>query len=524
MHDSLPQTEILSQAKSWPFQEARVLISRLKSLKTKKDIITFQTGYGPSGLPHLGTFAEVLRSSMVKRAFETLSGLPSQLITFSDDMDALRKVPEGVPNHSMLEKHLGKPLTSIPDPYGTHQSFGHHNNAKLIEFLDQFGFEYTFASSSEYYKSGFFNDTLVNILHLYHEITNIILPTLGKERQQTYSPFLPICRNSGNVLQLPVHSIDLDAQTLVFKKEDGTFYETPVTDGTCKLQWKADWAMRWLALGVDYEMAGKDLIESVHLSSRILKKIGGTPPAGFSYELFLDENGEKISKSRGNGMSMDEWLKYGGTDSLAYFLFQKPKTAKRLSFDSIPRAIDDYNRMLASFPSQSSLQQIDNPIWHIHHKNIPHNPSPVSFNLLLNLAAATGETDSSILWNFVKRYAPETSPKTHPYLNSLIQNAVSYAQDNIIPLKEFRKPSPHEHNALKDLLEQLNHVPHNSEDIQTLVFSIGKTHNFDPITSWFQACYSILLGQKQGPKLGTFIALYGIKETQNLISNALEHV
>ena len=517
------------KAKSWPFDEARTLLSRLKKLEAQgveKEEVIFETGYGPSGLPHLGTFAEVLRTSMVMRSFKEMTGRPARLIVFSDDMDALRKVPDNIPNLENIALHLEKPLSSIPDPYGTHESFAHHNNARLCSFLDRYQFDYEFKSATSTYKSGAFDDTLREVLNHVEPIMAKILPTLSKERQASYSPFLPIDRDTGKVLQIPIAEIKLDSDSIVFRKEDGSFYETQVTGGHCKLQWKADWAMRWKALAVDYEMAGKDLIESVHLSGAINRMIGGMPPAGFSYELFLDENGEKISKSRGNGLSMDEWLTYGGEESLAYFLFQKPRTAKRLGFESIPKTMDEYNRMYEAYPTLDSEKQYDSPIYHIHHDGCTRKAVPVSYQLLLNLASVLGNPDKAMLWKFINKYDATVTPETHSYLDKMVGYALNYCKDHILPHKLHRDANPKERMALEDLSDRLQKFKPTAEPLaealQTIVFDVGKAHEFTTLKDWFQSCYQILFGQNQGPKLGTFIALYGIKETQALIQSALD--
>ena len=515
--------EAAQLAKAWPFAEARELLKRLSNKAPEKGYVLFETGYGPSGLPHIGTFGEVARTSMVRKAFTELSDIPTRLFAFSDDMDGLRKVPDNVPNKEMLAEHLGKSLTNIPDPFGTHESFGAHNNARLQSFLDDFGFEYDFKSSTKIYKSGDFDQTLLDILKNYDAVMKVMLPTLGEDRRATYSPFLPICQKTDRVLQVAVKEKNLEAGTIVYEDIDGSLVETPVTGGLCKLQWKADWAMRWKALGVDYEMSGKDLIDSVKQSSSICRSIGGTPPVGFTYELFLDDNGEKISKSRGNGLSIEEWLSYASPESLSLFMFQKPKTAKRLYFDVIPRNIDDYLSHLNSFGKNEDAKKIENPVWHIHAGNPPEPEIKVSYNILLNLASVCNSEDKSILWHFISRYRPEASAETAPILDRLVGYAINYYRDFVKPNKIFRHPNKIEREAMEALLLALDDLPADAsaEDIQIEVYSIGKEHPFEDLKVWFKALYEVLLGQPQGPRMGSFIALYGIEETKELIARAL---
>ena len=438
-------------------------------------------------------------------------------------MDGLRKVPDNIENKQIIEPHLGKPLTSIPDPFGTHDSFGAHNNARLRAFLDDFGFDYEFVSSTERYKAGAFDDTLLTILERYDAVINVILPTLGEERQKTYSPFLPVCPKTGVVLQVPVIERNVDAGTIVYENEDGTKAETPVTGGHCKLQWKADWAMRWTALDVDYEMSGKDLIDSVNLSGKICRILQGNPPAGFSYELFLDENGEKISKSRGNGLTVEEWLRYAPPESLSYFMFQKPKTAKRLYFDVIPRQVDEYARMLDAYESQEPAKRIDNPAWFIHMGEPPAERAHLSFGILLNLASVCHSEDKAVLWHFISRYRPDANPETAPMLDRLVEYAINYYRDFVRPAKSYRKATDAERDALADLAARLKALPADAdaEAIQTEVYEAGKRDAFAELKDWFRALYEILLGQSQGPRMGSFIALYGRDETLDLIDRAI---
>jgi lysyl-tRNA synthetase class 1 len=511
-------------AKAWPFAEARELLKRFDNKTPKKGYVLFETGYGPSGLPHIGTFGEVARTSMVRKAFTELSDIPTRLFAFSDDMDGLRKIPDNVPNKEMLTEHLGKSLTSIPDPFRTHESFGAHNNARLQSFLDDFGFEYEFKSSTEIYKSGGFDQTLLNILTNYDAVMNVMLPTLGEERRATYSPFLPVCKKTKRVMQVAIKEQNVEAGTIVYEDVDGSLVETPVTGGHCKLQWKADWAMRWKALGVDYEMSGKDLIDSVRQSGAICRAIGGKPPVGFTYELFLDNNGEKISKSRGNGLSVEEWLRYASPESLSLFMYQKPKTAKRLNFDVIPRNIDDYLSHLNNFGENRDAKKIENPVWHIHSGSPPEPEIKVSYNILLNLASVCNSEDKSILWHFISRYRPEATPETAPILDRLVGYAINYYRDFVKPNKQFRSPNKIEKEAMKALFAALNDLPADTtaEDIQNEVYAIGKEYPFEDLKAWFQALYEVLLGQSQGPRMGSFIALYGIEETKTLITRVLD--
>lgn len=514
--DSVPRGE------AWPFQEARKLLARLDRMPDKREVL-FETGYGPSGLPHIGTFGEVVRTSMVRQAFTALSEIPSRLVAFSDDMDGLRKVPDNIPNPEMVAQHLGKPLTAIPDPFGEYESFGHHNNAMFRRFLDDLGISYQFRSATECYQAGDFDETLLKVLACHDEVLAIVLPTLGEERRQTYSPFLPVSPETGQVLQVPVVERDLDAGSIVYQKDDGALMETPVTGGKCKLQWKADWAMRWTALGVDYEMSGKDLIDSVRLSSRICKALGATPPETFIYELFLDENGEKISKSRGNGLTLDEWLAYGSPESLKLYMYHAPRKAKRLYFDVIPRAVDDYLTFLGKFPEQTLEEQRNNPAWFIHTGEPPREEVPVSFNMLLNLAGVANTDDRRVLWGFLSRYAPEASRERNPILDAMVGYAIAYYREFVLTAKRHRPATDAEAIALEALVAALESLPEGTagEAIQSEVYAVGREHGYENLREWFQTLYEVLFGQSQGPRMGSFIELYGLSDSVALIRRAL---
>ncbi|HEY5597694.1 MAG TPA: lysine--tRNA ligase [Kiloniellales bacterium] len=517
------ERDLAREARAWPFDEARGLLKRIGGVVPEKGYVLLQTGYGPSGLPHIGTFGEVVRTTMVRQAFRRLSDIPTRLFCFSDDMDGLRKVPDNIPNREMVAQHLGKPLTRIPDPFGEFESFGHHNNARLRGFLDAFGFDYEFQSATDWYTSGRFDAALRNVLAHYDEIMAIMLPSLGEERRQTYSPFLPICPDSGRVLQAPVIAHDAAAGTITYTNEAGRTIEVPVTGGRCKLQWKPDWAMRWYALGVDYEMSGKDLIDSVRLGTRIVQVLGGRPPLNLTYELFLDEAGEKISKSRGNGLTVEEWLAYAPPESLSLFMYQKPKAAKRLHFDVIPRTVDDYLSHMERFPGEAPAQRLENPAWHIHDGAPPKVEMPISYAMLLNLAGVCNTEDPAVLWGFISRYAPAARPANAPMLNALVGYAIRYYRDFIKPAKRYRAPGEQERAALEDLLAQLQALPADAdaEAIQTQVYEVGKRHDFPDLRAWFKALYEILLGQDQGPRMGSFFSVYGLPESITLIRRAL---
>ena len=516
-------------AKAWPFEEARRLLARVEKRAAqgkKVEKLLFETGYGPSGLPHIGTFGEVARTSWVRHAFETLSDIPTHLIAFSDDMDGLRKVPENLPQAEMLTANLGKPLTAIPDPFGTHESFGAHMNARLRAFLDHFGFRYEFKSSTATYKSGEFDAALLRILANYDKVMEVMLPTLGEERQQTYSPFLPVSPRSGKVLLAKVVSHDLAKGTITYVEEDGSHQTVPVTGGHCKLQWKPDMGMRWAAMGVDYEMYGKDHLSQAPLYDAICRIAGGTPPDQYMYELFLDDQGQKISKSKGNGITIEQWLSYGSPESLSLFMFQKPRAAKRLYFDVIPKAVDDYIAFLEAYhaPETTDAQRLDNPVWHIHAGQVPSERYPVSFALLLNLVSASNAHNRDVLWGFIRAYSPEAaSPEKNPGLDKLVGYALRYYEDFVKPAKVYRAATPAERAALEDLAAQLDVLgdERDGQKVQNAVYEVGKSHNFDPLRLWFGALYEVLLGQTQGPRFGSFAALFGCRETAAMIRQAL---
>ena len=547
------------EARSWPFEQARLLLDRItrlrltdaernlaatlfaqgkfaeavQALPALRKPVVFQCGYGASGLPHLGTFGEATRPTIVRNAFRALTedAIPTQLIVFSDDMDGLRKIPDNVPNKEMLEEDRDKPVTSVRDPFGEHESFGAHNNARLRAFLDSFGFEYTFMSSTETYRSGRFDEVLLRILARFDAIQAIMLPTLGEERRATYSPFLPISPRSGRVLQVPTLERNVEKGTITFADEDGTLTEVPVTGGQVKLQWRPDWAARWTALEVDFEASGKDLVDSVRVSNRIVKALGAEPPEAFHFELFMDENNQKISKSKGNGLTIEEWLRYGAPESLTYYMYQSPKSAKRLYFDVIPKATDEYLQQLDALIRKTAegdgvaqgAAQLDNPAWHVHRGHPPEKGSPVSFSLLLNLVSAADASTKDLLWAFIARYLPGATPHSEPLLDRLAGYAINYYEDFVKPAKRFRAPTEQERTAMEALVAKLKALPAgaDAEAIQNEVFEVGKAAGFEPLRAWFSALYEVLLGQSQGPRFGSFVAIFGVDRTIALIERAL---
>ncbi|TJZ85920.1 lysine--tRNA ligase [Paracoccus hibiscisoli] len=515
--------EAAMTSKAWPFEEARRVLKRYEKQPPEKGYVLFETGYGPSGLPHIGTFGEVARTTMIRRAFQEISDIPTRLICFSDDLDGMRKVPENVPDQEMLKQHLQLPLTAVPDPFGEYDSFGDHNNAMLRRFLDTFGFDYEFVSATEFYKSGQFDAVLLRAAERYDDIMAVMLASLREERQQTYSCFLPISPKTGRVLYVPIKHVDAKAGTITFD-EDGEEITLPVTGGNVKLQWKPDFGARWAALDVDFEMYGKDHSTNTPIYDGICEILGGRQPEHFTYELFLDQDGQKISKSKGNGLSIDDWLKYASTESLSYFMYLKPKTAKRMHLDVIPKAVDEYHQQLRAYPDQTPEQKLANPVWHIHGGDVPASDMAIPFQMLLNLASVAGAADKEGLWGFIRRYAPDASPETHPGLDQAAGFALRYFTDFVAPSRQFRAPTDVERAAMQDLADRLAawDQPADPETLQSMVFAVGKEHGFEPLRDWFAALYQVLLGADQGPRFGGFIALYGVDETRGLILDALD--
>ncbi len=516
--------DLIQSTSSWPFVEIRKLLKERKDLIKAKRKIIFQTGYGPSGLPHIGTFGEVARTSMMINALNHIQEIESNLITFSDDMDGLRKVPENIPNSKILDNNLGKPLTDIPDPFGKYKSFGEHNNEKLKEFLDQFNFKYNFKSSTENYKKGNFNHSLERVLEKYDEIMNIILPTLGKERQKTYCPFLPICPETGKVLEIPLLEMNKKKYTLIFDNK-GKKLESKIINGNCKLQWKVDWAMRWFTFDVDFEMYGKDLIESAILSNKICKILGKKPPNGFAYELFLDEKGEKISKSKGNGISIEQWLRYASPESLSLYMYPNPKRAKKLYSEIVPKTVDEYLSLIEKYPSQKKNDQLMNPVWHVHNGKPPKEKIVMPFSMLLNIVGSSNAKSKDILWKFINRFHDDINPKDHPILDSLTNYAINYFKDKVEPNKKFKTPNLNEKKALRELVNELKPISQEMtpEDIQTIVYSVGKKCGYDKnLREWFKLIYEVLFGELDGPRMGFFISFFGVKETIKLIDDKIK--
>ncbi|WP_137929474.1 lysine--tRNA ligase [Mesorhizobium comanense] len=526
-----------AESKAWPFEEAKKIIERYKGGDFPATVL-FETGYGPSGLPHIGTFGEVARTSMVRHAFRILTQdkVATKLLCFSDDMDGMRKIPDNVPDRAALEPYLHKPLSSVPNPFGgDYASFADHNNAMLCRFLDTFGFDYEFASATQYYKSGRFDAMLIRAAERYDQIMAVMLPTLGPERQATYSPFLPISPRSGRVLYVPMKHVDAKAGTITFDDE-GTETTLSITGGKVKLQWKPDFGMRWAALGVDFEMFGKDHQTNAVVYDRICNILGGRAPEHFVYELFLDENGQKISKSKGNGLTIDEWLTYAPTESLGLYMYQRPRQAKKLYFDVIPRAVDEYYTFLAAYPRQDWKERLGNPVWHMHDGNPPAIDMPVPFSLLLNLVSASNAQNKDVLWGFISRHAPGVTPATHPELDRLTGYAIRYFDDFVKPTKTFRPADDVEREALQILEKALGDLPEGAsgEAIQNASLNVArKIERYQDHSkqspeggpgvsgAFFQMIYQVLIGQERGPRFGSFAALYGVAETRELIRKAL---
>ena len=519
----MSENNVIQSSSAWPFVEIRKLLKERKNLIKEKNKIIFQTGYGPSGLPHIGTFGEVARTTMMINALRHINNTSTELITFSDDMDGLRKVPDNIPNDEILKNNLGKPLTSIPDPFGKFKSFAEHNNTMLKEFLNKFNFEFSFKSSTENYKNGTFNESLKRVAEKYEDIMSIILPTLRTERRKTYSPFLPVCPETGKVLEIPMLNLEKKTGRITFDNS-GKKIQTSIFDGNCKLQWKVDWAMRWFTFDVDFEMYGKDLTESAILSSKVCKILGKIPPNGFAYELFLDEKGEKISKSKGNGITIDEWLNYASPESLSLYMYQNPKRAKKLYSDVVPKAVDEYLSFVEKFPEQKEKDKLLNPVWHVHNGKPPKEKIVMSFSMLLNLVGSSNADDKKILWKFINRFHKNVNPESNPVLDSLTVHAIKFFKDKLKPKKNYKKPDEKEKIALTNLALKIKKINENTppEEIQTLVYSVGKENGYEKnLRDWFKLIYQVLFGDIDGPRMGFFISFFGVKETIKLIKDKI---
>jgi len=515
---------LIQSTSSWPFVEIRKLLKDRKDLIKAKNKIIFQTGYGPSGLPHIGTFGEVARTSMMINALNHIQKIDYELITFSDDMDGLRKIPDNIPNDEILKNNIGKPLTSIPDPFKKYNSFGEHNNEMLKEFLHKFKFKFKFKSATENYKKGVFNNSLMRVLEKYDDIMNIILPTLREERRKTYCPFLPICPKTGKVLEVPLLDMDKKTGKVIFDNQ-GEKLETNILDGNCKLQWKVDWAMRWFTFDIDFEMYGKDLTESAILSNKICRTLGKSPPNGFAYELFLDEKGEKISKSKGNGISIEQWLRYASPESLSLYMYPNPKRAKKLYSAVVPKTVDEYLLLIEKFTAQDDKNKIMNPVWHVHNGTPPKEKIVMSFSMLLNLVGSSNANNKEIVWKFINRFHKEVKRENHPILDGLTQYAINYFKDKIEPNKRFKKASDEEKKALSNLVLKLKEIDEtlDPEEIQTLVYSVGKENGYEKnLREWFKLIYEVVFGVENGPRMGFFVKFFGLKETIGLINEKIK--
>lgn len=527
--------EVAAESRSWPFEEALKILERINYTTPKKGYVLFETGYGPSGLPHIGTFGEVARTTMVRRAFCKMSDIPTRLICFSDDMDGLRKVPSNVPQPEMVAQHMNRPLTSIPDPFGETESYGHYMNAKLRSFLDSFNFEYEFFSATDCYKRGMFNDMMLLVIDRYDQIMELMLPTFREERQATYSPFMPVCPRTGRVLQVPIIHTNRVNGTVTYKDpENGEKVSVSVLNGSCKLQWKPDFGMRWSALSVDYEMYGKDHMPNAKLYSEICRILGSEPPVQYFYELFLNEGGQKISKSKGNSLTIDEWLHYAPLESLSLFMFHSPSKAKRLHFDVIPKMVDEYLTFVQKYHEASAKDDVveskllANPAYHIHNGEVPKIETyGVSFGMVLNLASACNPEDADVLWGFIIKYAPDASKEKATYLNNMIQCGINYYNDFIKPNKRYAIANEKQIAILNSILNMLIDMKNadtepSGEEMQNGFYAIGTDAGYENLREYFKEMYMLLLGQEEGPRLGSFVKLFGIENSIALVKSAID--
>jgi lysyl-tRNA synthetase class 1 len=512
---------------SWPFKEAQKLQKRFFDFPPHP--VRFETGFGPSGMPHIGTFAEVARTTWVRHAFESLTNQPTELIAFSDDMDGLRKVPLNLPNPDMLAENLGKPLCDIPDPFGERESYSAHMNQMLVAFLDSYRFDYTFQSSQEAYRRGDFNDGLAVILGRVDEIKQMILPTMSESKRTHWSPFFPICEKCGRIYTTRVTGYHATDNTIdyVCDREDGGFTHcghkgsTSIFNGRVKVGWKIDWALRWYSYDIGYEMYGKDLIESAKLSGKIVRKMGKQPPTGLFYELFLDEQGRKISKSVGKGLTIDAWISYAPLESLLYYIFQNPKQAKRLFWGIVPKSVDDYLAGLNQYETLDPDKRPNATIWHLFNqgKTVPTYRSPINFSLINNLISAVGADDIDLILEYLKRYDSSIGNEMS-IMEDLVKKAMNYYRDFILPKKDYRSPTDREKGMLKLLHAKLAGYEGNDEDeLQSIPFAVARESDESP-KAFFKMFYEVVFGQERGPRFGTFVQLVGKEKALHLLKKA----
>ena len=513
----------------WPFKEAAQIV-KLRKPRSDRPVL-FETGFGPSGLPHIGTFAEVARTSWVRNAFEEVTGLDTRLMTFSDDMDGLRKVPLNFPNQRMLKEHLGRPLCTIPDPFSESDCFSGYMNNKLRDFLDTYQFNYEFKSSSVSYKGGDFDQGLAILLEKVQDVHSIVAPTLGEEKRDSWSPFLPICPSCGSVYSTRVTEYFPSRGEIGFVCDGnggdfagcGAEGEVSIFSGNVKVGWKMDWALRWYTYEVDYEMYGKDLIESAKLSGRIVRLMGKHPPVGMNYELFLDEEGKKISKSVGKGLTVDTWVEYAPIESLLYYIFQNPRRARRLYWDVVPKCVDDYLDALRKYPTIEPEKSPEQALWHIYGRgnSVPSYGAQVNFSMVGNLISALGTDAPDLLVEYLNRY-DKKSDDYPVVIKELIRKGMNYYRDFILPKKQYRTPLASEADQLRQLLFALEGADFlNEEELQAIPFELARKNNIDP-KLFFQMFYEIVLGQQRGPRFGSFAKMLGLEHIQQMLNKRIE--
>ena len=519
----------------WPYEEARKLVDRAQGYQPGRPVI-FESGFGPSGLPHLGTMCEVLRPAYVRRALENVGdGRPARLIVFIDDIDGLRKVPESVPHRDEWKRYLGQPVARIPDPFGCCKSFADHMIDLLSKFLAPVEVDLELARASEMYASGRFDDALKLMLDKREDIIRVITPTLREENRAGWSPFMPICPACGQVNSTRVVAYHPDRAAVEFSCERdfggahgcGHRAEQSVLGGNAKVGWKVDWALRWYVLKVDYELYGKDLIDSARLSGQILRLLGGKPPIGFPFEMFLDEEGHKISKSVGRGVTVDDWQRYAPIEVLKYFLLLSPRRARKLFIETIPQYVDEYLDALREYARADNVEARRNMALEfvLQSRSSRRFDSSLTYSMTMNLVAALGSSDRDLIWKYLTRYDPAIAgdAETEALGRTLMDCALNYYADFIEPTKKRYAPNNSEREQLKKLIEFLEANPDApGDEIEKKIYDLGREYYPKP-GNIFPLLYRVLLGQDRGPRLGAFIRLATPARVVELLNASLVH-